>query len=1000
MNENLVRGRLSRLDTALHPGGFDGAHDNGPFTPQAINRPSEKGYTSASPTTYSAPLDVTEHVPRQLETRKHQESRKLLYQVLIQLSNRTKPPSASDTVPRFTQEVPETGIGAFAETLKDAVRRGNKQYTLKPEHHGQMDEDGSDNDADDFSTDETIDLMLQLKDVLAMAATEGWNIFEDRSDISCSYYVKEKLIVTVSPTTQNEHEDEGSRLYSTFRKSRHSFRAVSQRSRSMSPSKGSVRLSEVLSLCVAVLASVVTDDCRYRVAGPRPSRPQNTLQFLTLSVAQFIIHTHRHSPQIISQIASAMIPAFYTFAPQMYIRLLGFFETSILRISLLALESIRARPSLEANIPTTGEYNSLFIGALLTSSLDISQQNLSPAEQDAPVVSIQIEEPPEEMSSLSLTAESSRYRVQSTNNPGLPQNTYHLACLIPPLINAILGSCGGLSATTSDLQLSETRRFLRILAESKLDAYNDLLEVVAYGGPNARRQALGFLASIWPKSVGHTVVSDSLTRKDPPDMTPTRLDQEEDPHQFMPWFFNADVQTTPSLHTSCRSCGHVIQGYCLLCICCWTAVHYDCYDYPPGNYEVQYSTQSEPGLQRVAVCRLSTIKVNGPASPPLASHIHHSLKAANWFTLSLCMECHEPLWGSIGQGLKCEQCPLSLHIECATLFDKSQTCPLNAIASDNIIIEWDVLQQSCINYYPMLQYSDQRLNESTYEEIAVFQSVLGSQIKIYDNGIAFGSIVLSHVPHSEGADPDRQPPNFRLHEVFARCSSLLTSGKLEYCSGTQEFLQDTAETNPNRQIMFDWSYLEHVTTAIKSSLHDNIDSSISTSNFLSVQHPPKLVVVSPTTESTYASESVSLVDINSVLRRDFGIRSAYALRLMLDHLHHLSYLNRVDGVLIPFRQPELDKDILCVFPLPLGLDLSVNVEILVSAIEGCLSDLDLTVNEFGLLLVTKRFWPNRLVSEYALKRLSGKILSWILAEVSAVLVGIMDDLSLKTRTMT
>lgn len=175
-----VRGRLSKLDTALKPEDVNAGPEKEPSTPQVGNRPSEKGYPSTSPTSYFAAPDVAEQVPRHLETRKHQESRKLLYQVLMQLSNRDKPPPISETVPRFTQEAQETGLGAFAETLKDAVRRSNKQHGMKTEHRSQLDEDTSDNDTDvDFSTDGTIDLMLQLQDVLTMAATEGWNIFDD-----------------------------------------------------------------------------------------------------------------------------------------------------------------------------------------------------------------------------------------------------------------------------------------------------------------------------------------------------------------------------------------------------------------------------------------------------------------------------------------------------------------------------------------------------------------------------------------------------------------------------------------------------------------------------------------------------------------------------------------------------------------------------------------------------------------------------------------------------
>lgn len=176
-----------------------------------------------------------------------------------------------------------------------------------------------------------------------------------------SLVLSEILLIRISsPVIQNDAEDESSRLYSTFRKSRNSFRAASKRSRSMSPSKGSVRVSELLSLCVSVLASIVTDDCRYRVSIPRPTRPPNTLQFLTLNIAQFIINCHRHNPHIVSQIASVMIPAFYTFAPYMYPHLLSFFETGILRISLSGLESIRGQSLPMSNFSAVGEHDSAF----------------------------------------------------------------------------------------------------------------------------------------------------------------------------------------------------------------------------------------------------------------------------------------------------------------------------------------------------------------------------------------------------------------------------------------------------------------------------------------------------------------------------------------------------------------------------------------------------------------------------------------------------------------
>lgn len=121
---------------------------------------------------------------------------------------------------------------------------------------------------------------------------------------------------------------------STFRQSRNSFRSGGKRFRSLLQLKDDVHVPELLSLYVSILASVVAEDCRYKIALPRPSRPPNALQILTLNIAQFLIHFHRHDPRIISHIAFAMIPAFSTFPPQMYIRLLYFYETSILRLVL------------------------------------------------------------------------------------------------------------------------------------------------------------------------------------------------------------------------------------------------------------------------------------------------------------------------------------------------------------------------------------------------------------------------------------------------------------------------------------------------------------------------------------------------------------------------------------------------------------------------------------------------------------------------------------------
>lgn len=127
------------------------------------------------------------------------------------------------------------------------------------------------------------------------------------------------------------------------------------RSRSRSPSgdsEGVVRAPELLSQCISILASIITEDCRFKVASPRPSRPPNSLQFVVLDVARFLLHTHRHDPRVISQIGFALLPAFLTFSPEMHTRLLGFFDDSVLGSLLADLRSLQGTRQLSS--PSAG----------------------------------------------------------------------------------------------------------------------------------------------------------------------------------------------------------------------------------------------------------------------------------------------------------------------------------------------------------------------------------------------------------------------------------------------------------------------------------------------------------------------------------------------------------------------------------------------------------------------------------------------------------------------
>lgn len=113
-----------------------------------------------------------------------------------------------------------------------------------------------------------------------------------------------------------------------------------------------VRAPQLLSQCISILASVIAEDCRFKVSAPRPSRPPNTLQFVVLDIVRFLLNAHRHDPRIVSQIGFALLPAFLTFGREMHTLLLAFFDEGVLGNMLADLRSLQGTRQLSS--PSAG----------------------------------------------------------------------------------------------------------------------------------------------------------------------------------------------------------------------------------------------------------------------------------------------------------------------------------------------------------------------------------------------------------------------------------------------------------------------------------------------------------------------------------------------------------------------------------------------------------------------------------------------------------------------
>ncbi|KAK0483676.1 hypothetical protein IW261DRAFT_1464504 [Armillaria novae-zelandiae] len=937
-----------RIDTALHntiPLTSDVPADRSPTVPlfRLSTSPSEK------PPPLTTGIDEA-HPPsfRKTYGTRSNESRKLLAHVLGQLANRVMPPSVYDIATATDQ----TGEKGLSKLFKGGVKFGSG----KPQKSRALGDDDEDTEVDkDFTPDATFDFMSQLKDVLMISVLRGWQIFDEGS------------------TDVKAERQSSGKSSSPFRRSINTLSPSGKRSRSPSPASasvgGQVHSTELLSQCISILSSVVSEDCRYKISSPRPSRPPNALQALTLKVAQFLLHVHRRNPKVVSQIGLALIPAFYTFPPEMYARLLAFFEECIIRGILDDLREVQGLQD-EMAFQAPEAFDESFDAPMVSITVDAAEESDLKHQVKPKWV------PWTDTVSLRVVS------ILSTNAPLQPPSVYFLASMSPPLLAAILDNIDfGLESAAPIDVLHRLHQLVDLLVTAKVDTYLDLLEVVAYHSSKSRHAAASMLSAFWPKGMGHVIISRPLASSaylaNSPSMRDLLQDHPYD-HQFLPWRFIADHQYPQN---DCRSCGSPIDGFGLLCPFCTCAVHFDCYDHPHGCHLAKYSTTSGASVQKVALYRFSNLTSNRRDHGVWTLRKRgHTFRYVNLFTLCLCSACRQPLWGCVAQGLRCTSCLQFVHVRCASSHTLSG-CQYYEYDSSHMTIEWTALRQSCVDFYgDILSLSQEELRERCFEEISITASILWTQLQLLTHGVALGSILVTHNGRGPGELTPHKVAEFELHRVLQTCEDLISQDILAASAAIEDYLQDNGLHRSEHSILFDWSSLVYITTTMKSPAinHSALGPSASQSSLLTVTQPDIFSAVKE--PPTHPFEMLPLSHMRDILGKDFNLHSDGIAKYLLSYLHHLGFFERVD------RHPTLFDDnpnvnsISCSFPLPLGLDLSTDVETLFASVEACLSDLDLSVNETGFLLLSRRLWPNGMTSEYAARRLTQAIISWVFAE--------------------
>ncbi|KAH9050659.1 hypothetical protein EDB84DRAFT_1666282 [Lactarius hengduanensis] len=774
---------------------------------RASLRPPQ-GTAGSGPSPHLSPAS-TFSIPPPVISRARDESQKLLAHVLEQLRHRPKPLSPH-SLP--SQAVP---------VAKYIIPRQSTSRTNSVNQ--QLDLDGEDDSERAFSPDLTFDLMNRLRDVLMISLSHRWQLFNDNPPAT--------VFGGASP----------------FRRRR---RSASIDAKHLSYSR--IESTELLSQYIFVLQSIVSEDCRYSLSPPRPSRPPNSLQALSLDIALLLVHMHCQA--------------------EMYPRLILFFE-GILRDML---------------------HEEMHLRSLVTGSAEISSdQGYSSelqADGDLQAISIQVE-------SYEETHPSSQEGTQSS----APRSLYANLC-VPSQ-----GTPGqSLASYPSAFTVHRLRRLFDTIVDLRLDTPLNVLEVVAYHTHRARPTALGLLQSYWPRAFGHCLVSKPFE---------TLIDAGAAPsyrpyaHQFVLWHFEEHSGPTlfdGNIWRECRSCLKQIVGHGLLCPFCVCAVHFD-----------------YPGTQRVAVHRFCHVQPPRSDRKFVLHTLDHIFRVVNTFTLALCFICKLPLWGFHSQGLKCDSCNHFAHARCIIAPTEVEVplCLTVPLTSAHMTISPRNLRNSFRSHFEsLLELDPYSLRHR--EEIMIFSDILR-------NGLALGSVVV------EGGDKASESFNLELRKPLSLTHDLT----------------------------FDWSTLVFFASSTKL-----------------VDETPDTFARDTRDSHLHSYDVVPLGILRDRLATHFQIRLDVAVEMLLGQLHHVGLFELPQIRSIEPGEWLRYQESLCFFSLPLSLDLSVNVETLVTAIEACLSDIDLSVNEAGFLFLIRRAWPTGMSTNYALRRLMKSVFCWILTE--------------------
>ncbi|RKP06124.1 hypothetical protein THASP1DRAFT_32054 [Thamnocephalis sphaerospora] len=457
-----------------------------------------------------------------------------------------------------------------------------------------------------------------------------------------------------------------------------------------------------------------------------------------------------------------------------------------------------------------------------------------------------------------------------------------------------------------------------------------LLRVVADGDATAAQNALCLLHRWWPAAVGHQCVT-------------RMLDRTADPvvmhHRYAPKLNSAGDTGM------CAVCKLKLDQMAAWCGGCHAAVHIGCIETLHASQQ-RYQYTTARGVHRQAKPSWCAAETTGSTfavqAQRTASDGEHDWEACHLFALVLCACCARPLWGTSRQGVRCRHCGRFAHHGCRNSMPSRAQCDVP------------------LDHRSFSADSEALLSNFTQE--------------------------CSHLLHICGDECQ-----LGQNDAFLLQSQLLLQRNMAQAGFEKHCLElDTPKAADQLLATMDAS-IEQLTLCQQRRLQEGENASLQEQlfDFASLVQMCQNVVTEAR-RNYMAAGLFSKLDLDCLLV-DSDWLTAYigtligatpaSSQYIVGAMVGAGLLGRHTVKGARHTGSRTSSEVIYCFPLPFVEEPTLSADALVYAVESCLADINLSLNEVGLLLLVRRCTVNDL-SCHHVRMLMRSVIAWTCGEAS------------------